>query len=167
MKTHNGEPCLQTIHNVEKTPAKYLSNHVLINRVRLQRGVPKLRRSRYLDSLAQDYVNEAARLRDFSHSQHTIEELRSLLGSERVGQNLCKGQTMIEMHELAMQNGGPTRANILSKNFVEMGMATATSVSGKLYMIQFFRGETEGGPSVRSTCTGHSTGGSSSSTSRS
>lgn len=132
----------EKVHNMEIHAAKYLSNHVLVNRVRLQKRLHKLKRSRYLDSLAQDYVNLAAKLGSFCDSKHSVEELKRLLGSERVGQNLCRGRSMIEMHEMAMANGGPPRANILSKNFVEMGMATAKSEDGKLYMIQFFRAET-------------------------
>ena len=140
----------ERIHPAEQTATKYLSNHILINRVRIERGVPKLRRSRYLDSLAQDYANEAAQLENFHVSQHTIEELRNLLGSERVGQNLCRGKSMLEMHNAAMAVAGPPRNNILSKNFHEFGMATARAENGKLYMVQFFRGEAFDGSSSSS-----------------
>lgn len=146
-------PDNQIIHNVERNASRYMSNHVLINRVRLQKNLPKYRRSRYLDTLAQDYVSEAARLQDFRYSQLPVEELMALLGSDRVGQNLCRGKTMIDMHEIAMKNGGPTKANILSRNFVEMGMATARAQDGKLYMIQFFRGESDDVPSALSIST--------------
>lgn len=128
----------QRIHPAEQTAAKYLSNHILVNRVRIERGLPKLKRSRYLDSLAQDYATQAARVEHF-HSD-TIDELQTLLGSQRVGQNLCRGRTMMEMHHAAMTTQGPPRNNLLSKNFVEFGMATARTVHGKLYMVQFFRG---------------------------
>lgn len=136
----------QIIHPVERNPVKYMSNHVLVNRVRIEKNLPKLRRSRYLDALASDYAREAAKLQHFHCSQHTIDELRDLLGSDRVGQNLCRGSTMIEMHNVAMEKGGPPRNNILSKNFKEFGMGTSMSEDGKLYMVQFFRGEPmEGG----------------------
>ena len=131
----------QPIHPAELTSTKYLSNHILVNRVRIERGLPKLRRSRFLDALAQDYANEAARLQHFYCSQHTIDELRHLLGSDRVGQNLCRGKSMVEMHNASMAVTGPPRNNVLSKNFQEFGMATARAGNGKLYMVQFFRGE--------------------------
>lgn len=132
----------QAIHPPEVNANKYLSNHVLVNRVRLQKNLPKLRRSQRLDSLAQYFATQAAKCQDFAGSQHSVEELKALLGSERVGLNLCRGKTMIEMHTITMAVGGLPRDNILSKDFVEMGMATARADNGKLYMVQFFRGPT-------------------------
>ena len=131
----------QPIRSAEKNAAKYLSNHVLVNRVRIEKGLRKLKRSRYLDTLAQDYANEAAQAQSFRRSQHTIDELQNVLGSQRVGQNLCRGHTMIEMHNVSMATAGAPRNNILSRNFVEFGMAIAKAECGKLYMVQFFRGE--------------------------
>jgi uncharacterized protein YkwD len=127
---------------VELTPTCFLSNHILVNRTRLRKGLPKLRRNRCLDELARSYATTAAKSQDLDVCLRNLDSLRSLLGSSHVGQNVQKGSAMIGMHQVAMDRGVSSRANLLSAKFLEFGIATAKANDGELYMIQFFRGPT-------------------------
>jgi hypothetical protein len=113
-----------------------------------------LSRCRYLDMLARVHAAELAKRGELKHSVATLPELQKKLDSVEVGENIVRGATLDEMHQMTMsdsrsgtsswQNSLLCRSNILHPSYSEFGMGTARAsneVDGemRLYMVQLFR----------------------------
>ena len=118
----------------------YSSNHVLVNRERVLKGLPKLSRSIDLDTLATQHAQDMADNKTLYHSVSSVDELKRKLHSQRTGENIQRGSSIRQMHSNMMTSGQKSKQNILSKKFGEFGMGTAKGHDGKLYMVQLFRG---------------------------
>jgi uncharacterized protein YkwD len=117
----------------------YSSNHVLVNRERVLRGVDPLHRCRHLDDLAATHAQEMADQLDLFHSG-CLDDVQYRLKSRVVGENVQCGPDIRAMHETSMSmHGHVNRINILSKQLNQFGMATAKGEDGYLYMVQLFR----------------------------
>jgi uncharacterized protein YkwD len=117
----------------------YSSNHVLVNRERLLRGVAPLQRCRHLDDLATVHAQEMANRMDLFHSG-TCADVQYRLKSRVVGENVQCGPDIRSMHTTSMSMHGHTnRVNILSNQLNQFGMGTAKGEDGYLYMVQLFR----------------------------
>jgi uncharacterized protein YkwD len=119
----------------------YSSNHVLVNRERVLRGIDPLQRCRHLDDLATVHAQEMADRLDLFHSgDGTCADVQYRLKSRWVGENVMCGPDIRTMHQTSMiMHGHTNRINILSKQLNQFGMGTAKGEDGYLYMVQLFR----------------------------
>eukprot|EP00523_Entomoneis_sp_CCMP467_P011255 CAMPEP_0168741120 /NCGR_PEP_ID=MMETSP0724-20121128/12341_1 /TAXON_ID=265536 /ORGANISM="Amphiprora sp., Strain CCMP467" /LENGTH=211 /DNA_ID=CAMNT_0008788597 /DNA_START=119 /DNA_END=754 /DNA_ORIENTATION=+ len=120
----------------------YSSSHVLVNNERLQLGLSVLQRNIELDQLCRDHAEYMARTQTLVHSVDSVDELKDLLHSHRVGQNVQSGSCVRAMHKEAFDGRQSAYLNMVSQNFREFGAATAKGPDGLLYMVQLFRGPT-------------------------
>jgi uncharacterized protein YkwD len=131
-------PRSETITTLPSTDT-YSSNHILVNRERVFRGVAPLQRCRHLDDLATVHAKEMADQMDLFHSG-TCAEVQYRLKSRIVGENVQCGPDIRSMHTASMSMHGHTnRVNILSNQLNQFGMGTAKGEDGYLYMVQLFR----------------------------
>ena len=105
----------------------FASNHVLINRERMKRGLRPLTRNVAMDQLARK-------------SAESMAESSGLkpLPTTYVG-NVLRGDTIRSIHRSTMlQKQGRERANILNPYFQDFGVGTCKGEDGLLYMCQLF-----------------------------
>jgi Cysteine-rich secretory protein family len=98
-----------------------MSNHVLVNRERKQRGMRPLQRSQTLDLVAGMWAHVMAAETSLFHAADDIDSLKELLQSDAAAENIQRGPCIQAMHDAAMERQTSTRANILSRNFDEFG----------------------------------------------
>ena len=105
----------------------FSSNHVLVNRERVERGIPALRRSIRLDELARDHAQKLA--------ESEVDTMKSPIPG-----NTFRGHSIRQIHHATMSQEGQCkeRENILNPDFNEFGMATKKGTDGLLYLVQFF-----------------------------
>jgi hypothetical protein len=119
----------------------YSSNHVLVNRERVERGIPALRRRIHLDELARDH---AQKLADEGGVTATMKSLlipgTATMKSLLIPGNIFRGHSIRQIHQETMCRDGQCneRENILNPAFTEFGMATKKGTDGLLYLVQFF-----------------------------
>jgi len=105
----------------------FASNHVLINRERMKRGLRPLTRNVPMDELARKCAE-------------TMAESSGLqaLPTTYVG-NVLRGENIRAIHRSTMlQKQGRERANILNPYFQDFGVGTCKGKDGMLYMCQLF-----------------------------
>lgn len=114
----------------------------LVDRERLVSGLDPFRLSYQLNAYAYQHAAAMAKLKSVFHTMTTIDELMLFLSSIEVAENVQRGESVLEMHEEAMNHVNPVnRSNILSPHFTEYGCAVVRGQDGKLYSCQLFRGE--------------------------
>ena len=125
------------------SPGYFSSNHVLVNRERIFKGLKPLKRCIRLDELARIHAETMARQQKVTSSVATVKQLQDKLGSMRVGENTLRGDTIRGIHCEMMKsaNQPQCRANVLASNFTKFGMGTALGKDGKLYLVQLFCGD--------------------------
>jgi len=105
----------------------FASNHVLINRERMKRGLRPLTRNIAMDDLARKSAEAMAASGGLN-----------VLPTTYVG-NVLKGETIRTIHRSTMlQKQGRERANILNPYFQDFGVGTCKGTDGQLYMCQLF-----------------------------
>ena len=105
----------------------FASNHILINRERMKRGLRPLSRNSTMDDLARDHANKMAASKGCSPIQTTF-----------VG-NVVRGESIRSIHKITMQHkDGRERFNILNPYFQDFGVGTCKGEDGMLYMCQLF-----------------------------
>lgn len=105
----------------------FASNHVLINRERMKRGLRPLTRNIAMDELA----------RKSAESMATSNGLNPLK-TTYVG-NVLRGESIRAIHRSTMQQKqGRERANLLNPYFQDFGVGTCKGSDGQLYMCQLF-----------------------------
>ncbi|KAL7561692.1 hypothetical protein ACA910_016454 [Epithemia clementina (nom. ined.)] len=122
----------------------FQSAHALINRERVCRNRSSLQRSTYLDQICVMQARHMAQEGALSYTAETMDDLRQLLGSLHVAENIQRGPSVREMHLDSMKDRHRSAyKNILNRRFVEFGVGTTRGVhDDKLYMVQLFRGPT-------------------------
>ena len=105
----------------------FASNHVLVNRERMKRGLRPLSRNRTMDELAREHAANMATTSGHTPIQATF-----------VG-NMLRGASIRAIHRSTMmQRDGRERHNILNPYFQEFGVGTKKGEDGMLYMCQLF-----------------------------
>jgi uncharacterized protein YkwD len=115
-------------------------DHRIVNRSRATRQVEPLRRSSYLDCLAETHAKVMAEQESVFHSVDSVEALQKKLHGQQVGENILRGKSLLQMHKDIMTGSDSfLRRNILSTKFHEMGMGMANGNDGHVYLVQLFR----------------------------
>lgn len=146
-----------------QSPGPFASNHVMINGERTKRMIQPLTRSPTLDELAREHARTMASQQCLKHTQDPLELQERLLevvatttasgiesnsnnnngltveDCERIGENVCRGKSLKDMHRLMMQSVAE-KNNILDRRFASMGVGTAKGDDGLLYLCQIFCG---------------------------
>lgn len=105
----------------------FASNHVLVNRERMKRGLRPLCRNIAMDDLARKSAEKMAE----SNGKESIP-------TTYVG-NVLRGETIRSIHRSTMlQKAGRERTNILNPYFQDFGVGTCKGADGTLYMCQLF-----------------------------
>lgn len=105
----------------------FASNHVLVNRERMKRGLRPLTRNIAMDELARKSAEAMAESNGLNPLPTTY-----------VG-NVLRGETIRTIHRSTMlQKQGRERANILNPYFQDFGVGTCKGSDGQLYMCQLF-----------------------------
>jgi hypothetical protein len=105
----------------------FASNHVLVNRERMKRGLRPLTRNIAMDTLARDNAEAMAGSAGCSPLKTTY-----------VG-NVLRGESIRAVHRATMLNKeGRERANLLNPYFQDFGVGTAKGEDGMLYVCQLF-----------------------------
>ncbi|KAL3917166.1 MAG: hypothetical protein SGILL_004844 [Bacillariaceae sp.] len=105
----------------------FASNHVLVNRERMKRGLRPLTRNIHMDDLARKSAQSMA-------ESNGLNPLRTTY----VG-NVLRGDSIRAIHRSTMQQKqGRERANLLNPYFQEFGVGTCKGTDGMLYMCQLF-----------------------------
>jgi uncharacterized protein YkwD len=114
--------------------------HVNTERVKSHRLLKPLQRCGFLETLATLHVLLMSKSGTVYHSCDDLVELRSILHSNRVGENVRRGRTLKELHVGAMTSTDKgSKRNILSSRYTEMGAAVSKGADGKIYLCQLFR----------------------------
>lgn len=105
----------------------FASNHVLVNRERMKRGVRPLTRNIAMDKLARESAEAMAQSAGCSQLRTTY-----------VG-NILRGESIRAVHRATMMaKDGRERANLLNPYFQDFGVGTAKGDDGMLYVCQLF-----------------------------
>lgn len=105
----------------------FASNHVLINRERMKRGLRPLTRNIAMDEQARKSAEAMANSNGLNPLQTTY-----------VG-NVLRGESIRSIHRSTMQQKqGRERKNLLNPYFQDFGVGTAKGEDGMLYMCQLF-----------------------------
>jgi uncharacterized protein YkwD len=105
----------------------FASNHVLVNRERMKRGLRPLTRNIAMDDLAREHSQNMA-----DHSGVTP------IQTTYVG-NVLRGESIRSIHRATMQQkDGRERYNLLNPFYQDFGVGTAKGEDGMLYVCQLF-----------------------------
>lgn len=116
------------------------NNHHFVNTSRVNHLLQPLRRTVHLDAMAKAHAQSMAQRKIVFHSVNSVTALRDKLESVHVGENIQRGTSILQMHQECMSPlSGFLRANVLSREFDEMGMGTAVGTDGIVYLVQLFR----------------------------
>jgi hypothetical protein len=118
--------------------ACFSSNHIMINSERTKRLAQPLVRVPALDKLARSHAAGMAAAQQLYHSENV--DLQDRIGkpSLRLGENVTRGATLKDMHIETMKTVAD-KNNIIDRRFTSMGIGTAKSSDGTLYLCQIFR----------------------------
>lgn len=105
----------------------FASNHVLVNRERMKRGLRPLTRNIAMDELARSTAQKMSETKG-----------KTPLPATYVG-NVLRGESIRSIHRATMQNKeGRERHNLLSPYYQDFGVGTAKGEDGMLYICQLF-----------------------------
>lgn len=104
----------------------YSSNHVLVNRERVDRKIEPLRRNINLDEIAKELAEKAAK------------KGKPAKVPKKYSGNILRGESIRDIHHVTMHRDCKERDYILKPAFQEFGMATQRGEDGLLYLCQIF-----------------------------
>ncbi len=126
------------------------SNHLLINKERVLRGIKPLVRQKGLDGIAVEHAKLMAARDKLEHSSvlETTSKILTQTGLSRViGENVwCSDKrertkkATLEAYKRQFALSKADRKNILNEEFCSFGVGTARSDSGVIYICQIFGG---------------------------
>jgi uncharacterized protein YkwD len=112
----------------------------LVNLERSKYGLVQFRLSRTLNHLAQQQARRMARSCKLSHSSSSVDELKELLMSDNVAENIQRGDKVSSMHfDMMTGRNCMNQLNVLSMYLSDFGYGVATGRDGKVYCCQLFR----------------------------
>jgi hypothetical protein len=111
----------------------YSSNHVLINRERMMRGIPPLMRSIVIDEVARN-IAVAVATRATSLEVTSNKEFLDL----KCDGTIMQGPSIRAIHNKTMTGSSTGRDRILLETYQQFGIGTCVSNSGVLYVVQIF-----------------------------
>lgn len=129
-------PLSATCKRVEKPHDTWYfsSNHVLVNRERMMRGIAPLMRNTKLDGFARMVAQGAA-----DRGQATdVDDLREEANDLKVDGTILKGESIKSIHQEVMKTNCKSRDRILKKSFQQFGVATCKRDDGLLVLVQIF-----------------------------
>jgi uncharacterized protein YkwD len=110
----------------------------LVNGERLRRGIHPLIPCKSLETFARMEAEAMAETGKVKPWFQSVQELEELLNSSKVGENICCGLSVEELHQDVVAN--PEQfLRLLSADFTEIGLSLSQGVGNKLYMCQLFR----------------------------
>lgn len=114
----------------------------LLNADRAKYGLPALKVNSKLTSLAEKYAQDMINRGFFAHNnpegQTPFDRMKAAgIGYTYAGENLAINSN-VDAAEVAFMNSSGHRANILSKNFTEVGIGVRYAPSGQVYVVQEF-----------------------------
>jgi Cysteine-rich secretory protein family len=117
----------------------FSSNHVMVNQERVKCSVSPVSRLQELDEIARFHATAMAREKSLfrmtpAQLQHCFPRV-----ARRLGVNVAVGESIRDIHE-SMMTSRSDRNNILDRRYTNMGMGTARSSDGELFLCQIFRG---------------------------
>jgi uncharacterized protein YkwD len=89
--------------------------------------------------MAKAHAQSMAQRKMVFHSVNSVRALRDKLESVHVGENIQRGESILQMHQECMSQSGFLRANVVSRDFDEIGMGSAVGTDGIVYLVQLFR----------------------------
>ena len=107
----------------------------LTNSERGNRGLPKYSTSSALTSVAQAWAKQLATSRTLKHNPRLTSQVT---GYDYVGENVGYGANAAQIHR-ALMNSAPHKANILDRNFTQIGVGAARDSKGVLWIAEVFR----------------------------
>lgn len=133
---HRSKKHRRSSHNGGKQRGSMrLCDDHLVNQERANHNLPALKKSSFLENLANMHALALATRGRVEHSANDVQELQARLHSKCVGENVQSGASVRAMHEA---QSDVLRRNILG-NFNQFGVGTAKGTDGKIYMCQLFR----------------------------
>mmetsp|Transcript_29636 Transcript_29636/g.48905 ORF Transcript_29636/g.48905 Transcript_29636/m.48905 type:complete len:292 (-) Transcript_29636:71-946(-) len=116
----------------------YSSNHILVNKERIKRNAIALTRRVELDALATERAQKMAQDEAVQHGVPEDIQFR-LHPVRRFGENVASGASIRDIHKDMIQNAADLN-NMVDRRYTHMGMGTAKSEDGTLYLCQIFKG---------------------------
>jgi len=116
----------------------YSSNHILVNKERVKRNVHALTRRIELDALATERAKKMAAEGKVQHGVAEDIQVR-LYPCRRFGENVASGASVRDIHKDMIRNAADLN-NMVDRRYMYMGMGTAKSEDGTLYLCQIFKG---------------------------
>ena len=129
-----------------RSDSRIVSNHIIVNRIRLANKTLPLHRVGALDDIA---LEHAKLMESQGHCYHSdanslIATYFSSMPFRRIGENVCCGKSLEWIEDEMMQNPDLKgyRNNILDRRFSSFGVGVAISTKGQgtLYICQIFVG---------------------------
>jgi hypothetical protein len=117
---------------------EYSSNHILVNSERIRRNAHALTRRIELDALARERAEQMAKNGKVHHGAPEDIQFR-LHPCRRFGENVASGASIRSIHGDMVRNKADLN-NMLDRRYIFMGMGTARSDDGTLYLCQIFKG---------------------------
>jgi uncharacterized protein YkwD len=131
---------VSSIGNVSDDDDAAVTPFELVNLERSKYGLVQFRLSRTLNHLAQQQARRMGRSCKLSHSSSSVDELKELLMSDNVAENIQRGDTVSSMHfEMMTGRNCMNQLNVLSMYLSDFGYGVATGRDGKVYCCQLFR----------------------------
>jgi hypothetical protein len=116
----------------------YSSNHILVNGERIRRNAHALTRRIELDALATERAELMAKEGKVHHGAPEDIQFR-LYPCRRFGENVASGASIRSIHRDMVRNEADFN-NMMDRRYIYMGMGTARSKDGTLYLCQIFKG---------------------------
>jgi len=115
------------------------SNHVMVNAERINKLVQPLVRMPALDDIARSQAKAMAERGELFHSdpKGLVDQIHR--PSNRLGENVARGDNTRVMHTAMMKNVAD-RNNMIDRRFTSFGVGTAKAADGTLYLCQVYRG---------------------------
>lgn len=119
-------------------PGFISGNHMLVNKERMTRHLPALRRRVELDQLAKERAETMAKKGKVCLGDKRY-MLSRLSPCNYFAENVGSGVSIVEIHN-KMLSTDTDRNNMINKSYSEFGMGTSKGRKGKIYLCQIFKG---------------------------
>jgi hypothetical protein len=128
------EPVIVVLHETWY----YSSNHVLVNRERMMRGIRPLMRSIALDEMARTIATISANKNCCQPQEPQEEPDTSTMIPKYYHGHILVGESIRSIHQHTLRHDPKARDKILDVDYREFGMATCKGQDGRLHLCQLF-----------------------------